>query len=339
MITEVLPVSAAAIERAALLLSGGAVVAFPTETVYGLGANALDEKAVRGIFAAKDRPADNPLIAHIDKLEMLPQLTNRVPPRAYMLMAAFWPGPLTLILPRGPGVPDVVSAGLPTIAVRMPLNPHARALITTCGFPIAAPSANRSGRPSPTTAQHVREDLAGRIPLILDGGACAVGVESTVVDMTGETPALLRPGGVTPEMLRALLPDLAIDPAVLSPLAPDAAAASPGMRHRHYAPRARITVVRGDAEAVAARICARYDATPDALILCPSAHAGAYAPRRVLPLGEHAAAMAAHLFDALREADRLGAGHVLAEAVETEGIGLALMNRLLRAADFDVMDV
>jgi L-threonylcarbamoyladenylate synthase len=221
----------------------------------------------------------------------------------------------------------------------MPAHPVARALIAACGFPIAAPSANRSGRPSPTTAAHVREDLAGRIPLILDGGACAVGVESTVVDMTGETPALLRPGGVTPQMLRAILPDLTIDRAVLAPLAAGAVAASPGMRHRHYAPRARVTVVRGDVEAVAAQICAQYDAAPGALILCPSGHAGAYESRRVLPLGADAAAMAANLFDALREADRLGATHVLAEAVDEAEMGLALMNRLLRAADFDVVDV
>jgi L-threonylcarbamoyladenylate synthase len=220
----------------------------------------------------------------------------------------------------------------------MPAHPVARALIAACGFPIAAPSANRSGRPSPTTAQHVREDLTGRIPLILDGGACAVGVESTVVDMTGPAPALLRPGGVTPEMLRTLLPDLAIDRAVLSPLAPDAVAASPGMRHRHYAPRARVTVVRGGADAVAAQICASYDAQPGALILCPSGHAGVYGNRRVLPLGADAAAMAAHLFDALREADRLGVRLVLAEAVDAAEMGLALMNRLLRAADFDVVE-
>jgi L-threonylcarbamoyladenylate synthase len=184
----------------------------------------------------------------------------------------------------------------------------------------------------------VREDLSGRIPLILDGGACTVGVESTVVDMTGTAPALLRPGGVTPGMLHAILPDLAIDRAVLSPLAADAVAASPGMRHRHYAPRARVTVVRGGAEAVAAQIRARYDAEPGALILCPSGHAGAYGNRHVLPLGADAAAMAANLFDALREADRLGVAYVLAEAIEAEGVGLALMNRLLRAADFDVVE-
>ena len=334
MKTVVLPVGEDALAEAARLIRAGEIVAFPTETVYGLGANALDGAAVLKIFEAKGRPADNPLIAHIAHPDALSLLARRVPERARALMRAFWPGPLTLICEKKDAVPAEVSAGRSTVAVRMPSHPAAAALLRAAGVPVAAPSANRSGRPSPTAAAHVLEDMDGRIPLILDGGPCGVGVESTVVDMTGAHPLLLRPGGVTPEMLRTLAPDLAIDPAVLHPLAPGAQARSPGMKYRHYAPRARVTVVTGGAD----RLCARYDAALAAgetpAILC--ANAAPYAARRTLPLGADAGAMAAHLFGALRDADAQGVTRIFAEPVGAEGMGLALMNRLLRAAGFDV---
>lgn len=337
--TQIMPVSAAAIQHAALLLSRGEVVAFPTETVYGLGANALDEGAVRRIFDAKGRPSDNPLIVHIAERSGLQPLVSLVPPEAEPLMRAFWPGPLTLILPKSARVPEVVTAGLDTVAVRMPAHEAARALIRAAGVPIAAPSANRSGRPSPTAARHVFEDMDGRIPLILDGGACRWGVESTVLDLTADPPVLLRPGGVTLEALRLHLPNLRVDSAVLSPLDAGAQARSPGLKHRHYAPDARVLVVRGDPAAVRAKIASLYDEAQAndvrAAILCPSRFAPLYGDRNVLPLGGDESEMAAHLFETLRALDRQGFSLALAEAAATEGMGLALMNRLLRAADFE----
>ena len=205
MLTQVKPVSPESIEEAAQLIRDGELVGMPTETVYGLGANALDETAVRKIFAAKGRPADNPLIVHVSCLDEIVPLVKYIPESAKRLMEAFWPGPMTLILPKSDAIPSVVSAGLDTVGIRLPQSEAARALIRAAGRPIAAPSANRSGRPSPTTAQHVFEDMDGRIPLILDGGASEVGVESSVIDATGETPIILRPGGITPEMVEAVL--------------------------------------------------------------------------------------------------------------------------------------
>lgn len=342
MRTEVLPVSAASLSRAASLLRAGEVVAFPTETVYGLGADALNPQAAAKIFAAKDRPADNPLIAHIADKDALDELVQRVDPQAQALMDAFWPGPLTLIFPRTTVVPDIISAGLDTVAVRMPAHPAAQALIRETGRPIAAPSANRSGRPSPTTAQHVLADMDGRIPLILDGGACGFGVESTVLDLTGNVPTILRPGGVTYEMIQVVAPDVRVDDAVLQPLVEGAQARSPGMKHRHYAPRARVVVVRGGKEAVAGKTRDMYDDATlmgrKTAILCAKDMASQYDGRYTHVLGHGATAMAAGLYDALRALDDENMDLILAQATETDGMGLALMNRLLRAADFDVID-
>ena len=340
MITQLSPLSAASLAKAASLLRAGQVVAFPTETVYGLGANALDADAVRRIFAAKERPADNPLIAHIATREELSALTRFIDRRAHLLMDAFWPGPLTLIFPKSSRVPSVVSAGLDTVAVRMPSHPAAQALLRETGLPIAAPSANRSGRPSPTTAQHVLEDMDGRIPFILDGGTCGVGVESTVLDLTLDPPMVLRPGGITVEQLRAILPDVRVSDAVLRPLTPGMQARSPGMKHRHYAPKARVWVVQGSVEAVSSAIRSRYDVVASEgarpIIFCSDAHAPLYPDRLIRPLGPDEASMAANLFSALRETDEQNISLILAEATGTAGMGLALMNRLLRAADFDV---
>lgn len=334
MKTELMPVTAASIALGASLMSEGKLVAFPTETVYGLGADALNGKAVLKIFEAKGRPADNPLIAHIsDKRELAP-LVARVDERAQKLMDAFWPGPLTMVFPKSSLIPDAVSAGLSTVAVRMPSHPAARMLIRALGRPIAAPSANRSGKPSPTTAAHVFEDMDGRIPLILDGGPCGVGVESTVLDLSGDVPTLLRPGGITAEMLREYLPDLAIHPAVLHPLQSSAEARSPGMKYKHYAPNASIVIVRGTPEQIAARYDASAASGKKTAILC--ADRAPYGDRFVYELGHDAGEMASRLFAALRAMDDDGVEAAFSEQTPTDGVGLALTNRLLRAAGFQV---
>ena len=343
MQTELLPVTPEALARAGALIRSGALVAFPTETVYGLGANALNAAAVGGIFEAKGRPGDNPLIAHISEVGQLQSLIAVAPsPMARALMDACWPGPMTLIFPKSSRVPMAVTAGLDTVAVRLPAHPAARALIDAAGCPIAAPSANRSGRPSPTTARHVWEDMAGRIPLILDGGPCDVGLESTVIDMTGEVPRILRPGGVTPERIREICGSVAVDEAVMRPLREGERPRSPGMKYRHYAPRGKLTIVQGGEAAVIGRISALYDGAlsegKQPLVLALEGHIPAYAPRRCLSLGANAADMAHALFDALREADRLGADVIFSEAVPADGVGLAVMNRLGRAAAFHTVN-
>ena len=344
MITRTLKPSAAVLAEAAALIRAGALVGFPTETVYGLGANALDSDAVAAIFAAKGRPGDNPLIAHIAQLEQLSPLISGEPsPAARALMDAFWPGPLTLIFPKSVAVPRRTTAGLDTVAIRMPSHPVAQALILRCGLPIAAPSGNRSGRPSPTTAAHMLEDMDGRVPLIIDGGSCGVGVESTVVDVTGEVPRVLRPGGVTPEQIEAVCGACEVDPSVMRPLGEGEKPRSPGMKYRHYAPAGELTIYRGAPEAVAAAICAAYDRAESernrALILAMDANLPRYGERRARSLGQDAKQAAKRLFAALREADALRADVILAEAVDDAGIGLAVMNRMGRAAAFHIVDV
>jgi L-threonylcarbamoyladenylate synthase len=333
---------AGAVARAAALLRAGETVAFPTETVYGLGADALNPSAVRRVFAAKGRPADNPLIVHVAKAEDTAALVRELDGRARALMARFWPGPLTLVLPRSDAVPPEVTAGLDTVGVRLPAHPAARALIRAAGTPVAAPSANRSGKPSPTSARHVYDDLCGRVPLILDGGDCAVGLESTVLDLTETVPVVLRPGGVTLEMLREALGEVRVDAGVLAPQARDAAPRSPGMKYRHYAPEAAVVVVEGGQAASLRRIQTLYDAAEArgerVAILAHAERCPDYGERRCFAWGArgdpHRAA--SELFAALRELDAQGVGRVFAEAVPAEGIGLAVMNRLCRAAGFHV---
>ena len=254
--------------------------------------------------------------------------------RAQTLMDAFWPGPLTMVFPKSDLSPDAVSAGLSTVAVRMPSHPAARMLIRALGRPIAAPSANRSGKPSPTTALHVFEDMDGRIPLILDGGPCGVGVESTVLDLSGEVPTLLRPGGITAEMLREYLPDLVIHPAVLHPLQSNSEARSPGMKYKHYAPNASIVIIRGTPAQIAARYDASVAAGKKTAILC--ADRAPYGDRFAYELGHDAGEMASRLFAALRAMDEDGIEAAFSEQTPTDGVGLALTNRLLRAAGFQV---
>ena len=330
------------LEFAAKLLREGSLVAFPTETVYGLGANALDSEAVAGIFAAKGRPSDNPLIVHISDRRGLNALVREVPDIADRLMAAFWPGALTLVFFRSPAVPDLVTAGLDTVAVRMPVHPVALSLIGLAGVPIAAPSANRSGRPSPTTAAHVLEDMDGRIPLILDGGVCAVGVESTVLDVTASPPMILRPGGVTREMIEAVIGPIAVDPALMGLTEKPR---SPGMKYTHYAPSAPMTLYEGDPESVSERVME--DAKRLSLegkrvgVLCSEEWRqvwmnGTQAPGLVLPIAvgsrETPGTAASGIFSALREFDTVGVDVILAEGVVESGIGHAVMNRLRKAA-------
>lgn len=322
------------------LLRSGKLVAFPTETVYGLGANGLDEKAVLSIFHAKGRPADNPLILHIYDTEQLNALCH-VPNIAKQLMDAFWPGPLTLLFEKKETVPAAVTAGLPTVAVRMPSHPVASMLLKTCGLPVAAPSANRSGKPSPTSAGHVLEDMDGRIPLVIDGGKCDVGLESTVLDLCHGTPTILRPGGITLEMLENVLHgDVALAGSILRPLQKDEPALSPGMRYRHYAPEASVTLVEGPEEKVIPMLRSLFSAEKEkgkkCCVLCFSEHIPMLSDCDPHDIGSAASPdeVARCLFQTLRRLDEEKMEVVFSEVVRPEGIGLAVMNRLGRAASF-----
>ncbi|OOC63804.1 threonylcarbamoyl-AMP synthase [Paenibacillus ihbetae] len=339
-----------ALHEAGRVLAGGGLVAFPTETVYGLGADAGSTEAVERIFAAKGRPSDNPLIVHISDLSQLDDLALRINDTERALMKAFWPGPLSLVLPVKPGaVSPRVTAGLDTVAVRMPDHPAALALIRAAGCPLAAPSANRSGRPSPTLAGHVLEDLAGAIDGVLDGGPAGVGVESTVVQ-AGEDGAVtvLRPGGVTAEQLAAVAASVRLDPALTSAAgeAESPAPRSPGMKYTHYAPKGAMCVVQGrDADAVAARIAAELEAAARrgevTGVLSFDEHIGRYRADVAVPLGRQAAPeeAARRLYAGLRRFDEAGTTFILAEACPEEGLGAAVMNRLLKAAGHRVIDV
>ena len=343
METLFLPASASSLGMASDLLRSGQLVAFPTETVYGLGADAMNAEAVLSVFRAKGRPADNPLIVHIYDRAQLADLCT-VPSEVVPLMDAFWPGPLTILFEKFPAVPDVVTAGLPTVAVRMPSHPVAAALLKTCGLPVAAPSANSSGRPSPTLASHVLEDMQGKIPLILDGGPCNVGVESTVLDLCHGAPTILRPGGVTKEMLESVLhAEVALAGSILRPLKPDEQALSPGMRYKHYAPKAAVTLVEGDEKAVLARLkdlCGQErSAGRKSCVLCFTEHLDALRDCSPHDIGSrvHAEETAHRLFDTLRRLDEEGMESVFSEVVPPEGVGLAVMNRLGRAAAFRII--
>lgn len=319
-------------------IRSGRLVAFPTETVYGLGANALDAGAVKSIFEAKGRPQDNPLIVHLSDMSQLPPLIEGSIPRiAARLADECWPGPLTMIFPKSKIIPDDVTAGLDTVGIRIPSSEYARAFLRECGCPVAAPSANRSGRPSPTTARRVFEDMNGRVPLILDGGDCLFGVESTVLDVTGSVPRVLRPGGVTVEEIIEIAGGCEVDDAVMRPLAEGEKPRSPGMKYRHYAPKCPVTIYSGESAKVVAAIKREYDARANAVILAPDSAAGSYGQRRVISLGNGGKDAAHKLFEALRSADDMGADAVFAHAFDTKGIGLAVMNRLGRAAAFRII--
>ncbi len=336
MKTELLTATEAGLARAAWLLQQGELVGIPTETVYGLAADAQNEAAVKAIFVAKGRPQDNPLIVHICEEAQLGTLVREIPQAARQLAKAYWPGPLTMIFKKAACIPDAVSAGLDTVAVRLPSHPIARELIRLSGCPLAAPSANRSGVPSPTTAVRVMEDMDGRIAAVVDGGMCDVGVESTVVDMTKTPPRLLRPGGVTPAMLRDVVGEIAVDEAVVRPLKESEVAASPGMKYKHYAPNARVVLLKGTQEDYIAYVNAHAANGVGALCFEEDVPQLA-APCVVYGKRSDAATQAAGLFDALRRLDERGITLAYAVCPSEEELSLAVYNRLLRAAGFEVI--
>lgn len=333
------------LREAARILRDGGLVAFPTETVYGLGANALDEKAAAKIYAAKGRPSDNPLIAHISSIEELSPLVKEIPEVGRRLAEEFWPGPLTLVFPKSDRVPYGTTGGLDTVAIRMPRTAAARRLIALAGVPVAAPSANLSGRPSPTTAQHVWQDMKGRIELILDGGPVGIGVESTIVDVSGKVPTLLRPGAITREMLEAVVGPVEIDPALADRPDPKLRPKAPGMKYRHYAPKADMTLVEGETEAVVREIRRLADEQLSAGrrvgILCTEETRARY-PRGILRcVGERSnEEMIAHnLFAVLREFDDLQVDCIYSESFPQDHLGYAIMNRMRKAAGYRMIQV
>ena len=327
------------IERAAEILRRGGLLGIPTETVYGLGANGLDPEAVRHIFEAKGRPQDNPLILHIPDASWLERYCCNIPAAAYELAERFWPGPLTMILPRRDNVPDVTTGGLDTVGIRCPNHPVTLAIIQAAQIPVAAPSGNLSGRPSPTCAQHMIEDMDGRIDGIVDGGACGVGVESTIIDLTASTPRLLRPGGLPLEMLQEVLGDVAVDKAVLSPLSAGEKPKAPGMKYRHYAPKAPVTVVTGNARRTAQYICRNLGENTG--IICFDEYRELFPNCVVETIGSASdqGEQARRVFDALRAFDSTAVTEIFAQCPSDEGLGLAIANRLKKAAGFHTVDL
>ncbi len=336
------------LEEAARILRNGGLVAFPTETVYGLGANALDEEAARKIYEAKGRPSDNPLIAHVARKEDVEQLVSHIPEAGQKLMDAYWPGPLTLVFPKSGIVPYGTTGGLETVAIRMPSDTIANRLIALAGVPIAAPSANTSGRPSPTTAEHVYQDMNGKIEMIVDGGPVVIGLESTIVDVSGDVPSMLRPGAVTIEMLRETLGTVEIDPAITGPLKADVKPKAPGMKYRHYAPKAELMLVESSEEVdgqkrVAEKIMElakeKLEAGYRVGIICTDESREYYTEGIVRSLGLRAKeeTIAHNLFAVLREYDDLAVDYIFSESFSKEALGQAIMNRLTKAAGYHVL--
>jgi L-threonylcarbamoyladenylate synthase len=332
------------IEEAGRIIRQGGLVAFPTETVYGLGGDALNPHSSEKIYAAKGRPSDNPLIVHIAKKEDVYRIAQEVSHKAEKLMEAFWPGPLTMIFQKKPIVPDKTTGGLDTVAVRLPSDRIAAAFIQAAGGFVAAPSANVSGRPSTTTAEHVVEDLSGRIEMILDGGQAVIGLESTIVDVSGETPVILRPGVITKAMMEQVIGPMETDQAIIDPnsgIRPKA----PGMKYRHYAPRADLTIVEGETEAVIGEI---NRLTEEAMnhgkqvgIIATDETASRYPMGLVMSLGarSHEEEISMHLFEVLRKFDDTEVTCIFSESFEQADIGPAIMNRLLKAAGHKVIRV
>lgn len=334
MDTKLIAAEKADLNAVAELLRNGEVVGVPTETVYGLAANALDVTAVRRIFEAKGRPQDNPLILHIGSMDMLYDIAETVYPLALELAEHFWPGPLTMIFPKKAHIPSETCGGLDTAAVRMPRNSFTLSLIKECGFPLAAPSANISGLPSPTKAQHVFRDMNGKIPVVIDGGSCDYGVESTVISFDGDKIRILRPGAVTAEMLREFA-DVVIDNGVLEKLGADDVALSPGMKYKHYSPKADVFILNGANEQVSEFMRDKGD---DTGFLGYGDEVLSDAVKR-FPYGKTAEKQAENLFSSLREADDLDCREVYVRIPEKEGLGLAVYNRLLRSAAFRVINL
>ncbi|MDN0032369.1 L-threonylcarbamoyladenylate synthase [Oscillibacter valericigenes] len=327
------------IEMAANIIRTGGLLAIPTETVYGLGANALDPEAVRRIFEAKGRPQDNPLIIHVPSAQWLPRFCEDVPPLAYTLARNFWPGPLTMILKRKSIVPDVTTAGLDSVGVRCPAHAVTQAIIRYAGVPIAAPSANTSGRPSCTTAEDVMEDMSGKIEGIVDGGPCTVGVESTIVDLTVMPPRLLRPGGLPLEDLQRVLGEIDVDKAVTAPLEEGEQPKAPGMKYRHYAPKAPVTVFTGNPRRTAQTMVQRM--TAGSGVICFDEFESLFQGHETHLLGpvNDKEVQAQRVFDVLRTFDESSVTEILAQCPDNRGLGLAIGNRLKKAAGFHVVEV
>lgn len=338
METILLSDSMSDLKQAGEIIKSGGIAAIPTETVYGLAANALNPDAVSKIFAAKGRPQDNPLIVHIADLEALTPDIAQLSGDALRLAGAFWPGPLTMILPKGTALPDITTSGLDSVGIRFPSHQAAREIIRAAGVPVAAPSANISGSPSPTTAKHCVNDLWGRVDAIVDGGPCSVGVESTVVLMTESTPLILRPGAVTAEEIsRVTGKAVKVDSRVMEPMPEGERAVSPGMKYRHYAPKVSLTLVKGG-----------FKSFGEYLLKAPEGSGAlvfegedAYLSVSALTYGrrENPDEQAALIFDALRRVDEMGLKHIYVRAPEASGVGLAVYNRLLRAASFEVIEL
>lgn len=332
METRLLGTDNSSIDEAGKILARGGLVAFPTETVYGLGANALNETSVKSIYAAKGRPSDNPLIVHIADPADIEKFTTAVSDTARALISAFMPGPFTIILKKTDVIPAAVTAGMATVAVRCPINETAHRLIRAAGVPIAAPSANLSGKPSPTKAQHVIDDMTGRIDAIINGGDCEVGVESTIVDASGDIPVLLRPGGITFEDLLAVAPETQIDKHILESIGEGERPLCPGMKYKHYAPDAEVTVIEGDLKAVKVKIDELLKQNSDKVCGVLTMSDNAYDSAVILCGGMNNRDYARNLFGSLREFDRLGVEIVFAEFENRDGYGLAVRNRLYKSA-------
>lgn len=338
-------IDADVMEQAGKLIAEGELVAFPTETVYGLGGDALDPDASRKIYAAKGRPSDNPLIVHIAEFDDMKRVAREVPEQAKKLADAFWPGPLTMIVWKSDAVPEATTGGMQTVAVRMPNHPVALELIRRSGCLIAAPSANTSGRPSPTEAQHVAEDLSGKIAMILDGGPVGIGIESTIIDLTEEKPMILRPGYITPEMLSETLgEEVVIDPGIIA--ADDTRKPkAPGMKYKHYAPKAEMIIVDGAQDAVIDKIneltAAKCAEGKKVAVIATDETKERYDAQVILSMGRRSDedAIAQHLYKILRECDELDVGEIYSECFQTPRIGQAIMNRLLKAAGHTVIHV
>lgn len=330
MKTQLLGSDGNSLLRAASILADGGLVAIPTETVYGLAANALDEQAVSSIFKAKGRPQDNPLIVHVSCYEEIAPLVKEVDPRLPALAEKFWPGPLTVIMPKSDRVPYVTSGGLDTVAIRMPSHPVANEIIRLAGVPLAAPSANSSGKPSPTRASHVLQDMDGKIEAIVDGGECDIGVESTVITLATPVPTLLRPGGITPEQLEEVLGEIEISPAVFAALEEGQRVQSPGMKYKHYAPKAIVTIVDGTYD----KYSFFMSLTENSAAVCFEGEGKDFSVSVEYGRKGDSLSQARGLFDALRLVDETGCGRAYVRCPERNGVGLAVYNRLLRAAAF-----
>ena len=335
----------AELAEAAEILRNGGLVAIPTETVYGLGANALDESASKKIYEAKGRPSDNPLIAHISCMDELSALVSEIPEAGRKLAEKYWPGPLTMVFPKKEIVPYGTTGGLETVAIRMPSDPVANRLIKLAGVPVAAPSANTSGRPSPTKAEHVVEDMNGKIEMIIDSGEVGIGVESTIVDVSGKVPMLLRPGAITMEMLRETLGEVEIDPAILGPLSADVKPKAPGMKYRHYAPQAEMTLVEGEMEYVVEFINQEAKLALEAGlkvgIICTEESRESYQCGMLKVIGsrENEESVAHNLFAVLREFDDQKVDCIFSESFSKDRLGQAIMNRLCKAAGYHIVKV